>query len=178
MEFGNILRRPPTRPLVVAKAPPRFSCLPPACPLPACRHGRVATANRHGGLRRAAWLATGSACGAGHEERWAASSPHQRRLLRGRLLARFGGSGTGPGEDWARRERERGTPVLPFGPGFLVLSWAAPGRLRHGWFYAVAPTPWHAGDGGRRRVGPCLDGFGMIGIRLRVHSTCQDEAGA
>ncbi len=53
------------------------------------------------GPRRAAWLATGSACGAGHEERWAASCPHQRRLLRGRLLARFGES-----SDWARRERE------------------------------------------------------------------------
>jgi hypothetical protein len=81
-----------------------------------------------------------ASCGAGHEGRWAASSPHQRRLLRGRLLARFGGSA-----DWARREREGGcegwaggpwwvcrtrvslarwgSPVLPFGPGFLVLGW-------------------------------------------------------
>ncbi len=27
-------------------------------------------------------------------------------------------------------------------------------------------------------VGPRLDGFGMIGIRLQVHSTRRDEAGA
>ncbi len=105
-------------------------------PSPFWREGEGG-AGRHG--RRAAWLATGSACGAGHEEKWVASSPHQWRLLRGRLLARFGGS-----SDWARRERERegegwvgghrwvgrsrrslarwGSPVLPFGPGFLVLS--------------------------------------------------------
>ncbi len=41
---------------------------------------------------------------------------------------------------------------------------------------------WHDGGligwGMRRRVGPRLDGFGMIGIRLQVHSTCRDEAGA
>jgi hypothetical protein len=29
------------------------------------------------------------------------------------------------------------SPVLPFGPGFLVLRRAAPGRLRHDWFQAA-----------------------------------------
>ncbi len=41
------------------------------------------------------------------------------------------------GHRWVGRTRRSlarwGSPVLPFGPGFLVLSWAAPGRLRHGW---------------------------------------------
>ncbi len=34
------------------------------------------------GMRRAARLVYGPACGAGQEERWAASSPRQRRPLR------------------------------------------------------------------------------------------------
>ncbi len=41
--------------------------------------------------------------------------------------------------------------VLVFGPGFLVLSWAAPGRLRHGWF--KAGCIFRAGGTGRLRLG-------------------------
>ena len=52
------------------------------------------------GPRRAAWLAPWFGM-----RRWAGGAlalAHQRRPLRRRLLARFGGS-----SDWARRERER-----------------------------------------------------------------------